>query len=169
MGERLPSEVRQRWIQAQLADPIRLEQASPAINSYLTDLLRSDSETALNYAQSLPASPLREAALLHLATQWAQTDPPTASEWIVDLPSGDTRDHALAALIKAAPDHPTEAIANAMGITDQKLRLEALQGVVKWWSTFPLETIQAAIAGSALSESEKQMLLGQLRIGKPGP
>lgn len=155
----IPLDKKTGWIQERLKDPRFSGQASSVLNSYIEQLRLKNPSTAIEFANSLPESKLKDAAIRDMARNWAYSDPASASEWVAEMPRGIARDGALTELIKASRDEPQISFVNATGITDNKLRMDAAAAVVNWWKNKDPKVIQELLTQSQLSSEDKQALM----------
>jgi hypothetical protein len=63
--------------------------------AYLATLLAANPTRAIAWVQSLTSEPSRHAAVVNLASAWAQQDPAAAAQWAASLAPGGVRTEAL--------------------------------------------------------------------------
>lgn len=95
-------------------------------------------QAGLAFLNKLPEGPIKDDATVAFISKWAEYDPVSASDWIASAELGQARDSVIHALVSASYDDPEVAFANAAAIKDQKLRREAVGGILEAWkSTAP--------------------------------
>jgi len=154
----VPAETRGRWLEERLKTGKSTPLLEQAVRFHLMNLAYSDHAEALAFVDQLPNAKMHDDAVRQLAQQWSAGNPGAASEWIVQIPPGHTRDLALNELIQASRNLPETGLLNASGIGDPKLRLEAATSVINWWKGRDPERARATLEQSPLSDGDKETL-----------
>lgn len=158
----LPAHVREEWIMERLNQEGFTDGRRDIVDAHLEELFAVEPSSALSFVRSLPSSPLRDSAILSLAKQWVLRDPLSASDWIVELPPGETRDLALATLVRGTRDDPEAALRNAVGIARADVRVEAASDVVDWWKKYDPQFVTKLIKATPMTEGDRSALLKRI-------
>ncbi|HSP43555.1 MAG TPA: hypothetical protein VLO11_11835 [Luteolibacter sp.] len=89
-----------------------------SLNSLIQNLSYQDYSTALQYYQEATANLAPEAiektfgaATSQIASNWAQSDPKAAGQWVLSLPEGDSRTNSIRSLVDNLGDHDIKGAA----------------------------------------------------------
>ena len=143
-----------RWT-GQLGDSsIRANAVSNVANVWA----RQDPAAAAAWAIS---SPENGSALSTISREWAAQDPTTAAKWLDTLPSGNTRDSAVASFSQVVTDaDPEGAAAWAATISQPAQRDNAIDQVFQQWKRTDPKTAEARLrATPALSAEARARML----------
>lgn len=107
------------------------------------DWAQRDPAAALNWAASLPGSPLSEGSLIQIVTAWSRKNPEAAARHIRGFPPSPLKDKLIHPVVDtwANVDH-RGAIELANQISDPALREKALESALYCWDS--VEPFQAA-------------------------
>lgn len=94
-----------------------------------------DAPAAMEWADMLPNSLTREAALEGIRYVWSQSDPAAASADVVQLPSGELRTNLMGSVAFAWASRDTEAAINwARSLPDGSDKNEAMGRIAEAWA-----------------------------------
>jgi hypothetical protein len=112
------------------------------------------------WVMQFPEGSVREQAMQQLAGAWAGSDADKAAQWLQGLPQTKSRDCAVDAFSGAvSASSPGTAFQWAQTISNETLRNQQLQNVVRIWLAQDPAGAQQAIAQSDLPQDIKSRLL----------
>jgi hypothetical protein len=115
---------------------------------------------AAQWVSDFPEGSARNLAMKQLVGTWAGNDANQVAQWIKALPQTPSRDYAVDAYSGAVTSSsPGAAFAWAQTISDQALRVDRLQSVVKVWLQNDATTAQQEITQANLPADLKEQLL----------
>jgi hypothetical protein len=125
-------------------------------------LAEREPAAAARMAEDAP-EPTRGKTWEGVANTWAQQDKVEASEWLVTLPEGADRNHAISGFTRQLVWHDAEsAMIWAENIGDPALRAEIVERRIQVWLTRDRAAATAWLAQSGtLSEEKEQALLSK--------
>lgn len=110
----------------------------------------------------LPESDARHEAIQIVIREWAEDDAVAATGWLAGLPPGAEKDTAAASLVPViAPMDQSGALVWVAAISDEKLRMEALQSVKSLSPFTAADRWRANVEAAPLSDEVKAVLLSR--------
>lgn len=144
-----------RWIEAHAEE----DYAVDAVRRVALELARHDPMEAIHWANGL-SDQSRNKALQEAVRHWTRSDPVTAGEYLVEMPSSSARDVAVGSFAhELGSDDPQIAAEWAGWIEDDALRVEALETVARTWLQDDPHQARQWLSASGLSvESQEQVI-----------
>ena len=131
----------------------------PSVGEYFAGWVQSDPIRAARALEQLPAEAKTPEVYLQFAAKWARGNVGMASQWVKDLPEGETKQEAVRGLVGGlSADYPEEAAIWAGTLTDSAVKLSALKQVLDATSGPPLTGLKEAVNRLNLTPEERTLL-----------
>jgi hypothetical protein len=102
-----------------------------------------------------------------LAKQWAADDPVAVAGWLNRMPSGESRDAAIAAMLPSlVTEDPVAAFGQAQGIGGDETKVAGMQSVVTAWADSAPDTAIEAVQAADLPEAIKSSLISVVQSSR---
>ncbi len=137
---------------------------APVFDRVVRAATSRDSARGAAVVERLPAGEMRDGILPTFTRQWAELDPAAAADWLAEQPAGAGRDRATRELVACSRDDPESALANAAGIADPKLRLQAARSVLQVWRDVDPAQVAGILPGAGFPPEELPMLRALLGL-----
>jgi hypothetical protein len=82
-------------------DPAKADPRAEMIIAHVNELARTQPARALRMLVEIPESPERDAALVHVTSQWAGVEPQAATAWMAEMAPGPLREQMCVAVATA--------------------------------------------------------------------
>jgi hypothetical protein len=127
-----------------------------SVLTFFSGWAKSDPIRAARGLAQLPAEEKTPVLYMEFAAKWAMGNVGMASQWVKDLPEGETKTGAVRGLVAGLrEDYPVEAAIWAGSLTDSAVKLSELKQVLAATSGPALTGLKAAVNALNLTPGER--------------